>query len=324
MEIIIIALATFGLVAFFGFLFEQFSANRDRQRFSEPPGERFKVDGHELHALIEGRDQPGPSVVLEAGIGGSAQEWSLILPQVGQFAPVIAYDRAGYGWSSEGPAPRDPVRLVDELHSLLEQASFSGPLVLVGHSFGGLFMRLFADTYPDRVAGMVLVDSAHPDMLQKRDIDDEMKRLRRVELFKRVGMLRLMMRNVLRDRVDNLPPEVRASYVAYNLLNTGTVPTEAFPIFSEGIELSDSLGNIPLVVISRSPVETSGSRRWQEYQEDLLNLADGSRRIVSDRGNHYVQLAEPEIVVRAIRQVVEQVRGRNERFNEMDDVADLN
>jgi len=105
-------------------------------------------------------------VILETGADDVAEIWSLVQPGVAGFTQVCAYDRAGLGQSDPGPEPRDSVRVVEELHTLLTTAGVGGPYVLVGHSLGGMYMRLFADEYPGEVVGLVLVDSAHIDQLE--------------------------------------------------------------------------------------------------------------------------------------------------------------
>jgi pimeloyl-ACP methyl ester carboxylesterase len=111
---------------------------------------------------------PGPTVILECGIGGATScNWGWVEPEVARFARVVAYDRAGLGWSDPGPLPRDGRRIVSELHTALRNAGVSGPYVFVGHSYGGLLARLFTDAYPDEVAGLVLAEPSHPELFRR-------------------------------------------------------------------------------------------------------------------------------------------------------------
>jgi pimeloyl-ACP methyl ester carboxylesterase len=126
-----------------------------------PPGKLVDVGGHRLHITCMG--EGSPTVVLEAGLSCTSLDWSHVLPAIAQFTRVCAYDRAGCGWSDPGPWPRTGQTIVNELHTLLDEGGVTGPLVLVGHSYGGLLVRLYASYYPDAVAGLVLVDAAHED-----------------------------------------------------------------------------------------------------------------------------------------------------------------
>lgn len=132
------------------------------RRIYPPPGELVDVGGYSLHINCVG--EGSPTVILEAGSGANSVDWANIQPEVANTTRVCAYDRAGTGWSEPGPEPRDLQQIAGELHTLLGNAGIGGPYVLVGHSFGGLYVRMYAEMYPKEVAGMVLVDSSHPDM----------------------------------------------------------------------------------------------------------------------------------------------------------------
>jgi pimeloyl-ACP methyl ester carboxylesterase len=131
------------------------------RRIYPPPGELVDVGGHSLHINCVG--EGSPTVILEAGSGATSVDWANIQPEVANTTRVCAYDRAGSGWSEPGPEPGDPQQIAGELHTLLGNAGIDGPYVLVGHSFGGLYVLMYDDLYPNEVEGMVLVDSSHPE-----------------------------------------------------------------------------------------------------------------------------------------------------------------
>ncbi len=128
---------------------------------SQPLGRMVDVGGYRLHINCAGRGNP--TVVLIAGSGDFSFDWSLVQPDVSRVTRVCSYDRAGIAWSDPGPTPRTMRQDAYELHKLLGAARVKGPYVLVGHSIGGLIARVYAEQYPDEVAGVVLVDPTHED-----------------------------------------------------------------------------------------------------------------------------------------------------------------
>ncbi len=155
-----------GLVALavIGAIYQAFATEIYR-RLYPPPGELVDVGGHSLHINCVG--EGSPTVILESGSGATSVDWANIQPEVANTTRVCAYDRAGSGWSEPGPGPGDPQQIAGELHTLLGNAGIDGPYVLVGHSFGGLYVRMYADLYPNEVEGMVLVDSSHPEQSKR-------------------------------------------------------------------------------------------------------------------------------------------------------------
>ena len=153
----------------------QFLASWNSRRRFSPPGRLVDIGGHSLHVLEMG--QGSPAVVLESGLTATSAVWGWIQPAVAEATRVLAYDRSGIGWSDESPDPHDAATVARHLASLLDRLAVDGPVVLVGHSMGGLFVRVFADLFPGRVAGMVLVDPAHPDQLER--FPEEVVRLQR-------------------------------------------------------------------------------------------------------------------------------------------------
>ena len=126
-----------------------------------PPGQIVDIGTTKLHLNCTGAGSP--AVVLESGFPGSSLDWSLVQPVTARFTRVCSYDRAGFGWSEAGKAPRSSQQIAEDLATLLSRANVTAPYVLVGHSLGGLYVRAFASKFPERVAGMVLVDSTHED-----------------------------------------------------------------------------------------------------------------------------------------------------------------
>jgi pimeloyl-ACP methyl ester carboxylesterase len=140
----------------------QFVMTRIDARRYPAPGEMVDAGGNRLHLYCTG--EPGaPTVVMDSGLGGTVLDWQLVQPELAKSTRVCTYDRSGMGWSEAGAQPRTSEQIAGELHILLGNAEVRRPYVLVGHSFGGTNMQVYASQYPGEVAGMVLVDSALED-----------------------------------------------------------------------------------------------------------------------------------------------------------------
>ena len=125
------------------------------------PGQLVDVGGYKLHINCMGKGSP--TVILESGQGDYSLTWAYVQPQIAKITRVCSYDRAGLGWSDPSPNPRTASKQVEELHTLLVNSAVQGPYVLVGHSRGGMLVRMYAHNYPNEVISMVLVDSLHEE-----------------------------------------------------------------------------------------------------------------------------------------------------------------
>jgi pimeloyl-ACP methyl ester carboxylesterase len=255
---------------------------------------------------LECRGQGSPTVILEAGAGNDASNWdtvglpagsrqTAVLPGVAAFTRVCAYDRPGTiggevtHRSDPVPMPRDAVAMVADLHALLTAAAIPGAYVLAGHSFGGLVARLYAATYPDEVAGLVLIDAAHEDYYDR-------------------------VRAVLTPdqwTAFTQPPAVLASDPAFERIDVDASATAM-----REAAAASPLTPLPLVVITHgrpwdwppaSPVAELEAL-WTPLQEQLAALVPDGRLIVAEESGHFIPGDQPEVVIAAIRQVVDAVR----------------
>jgi pimeloyl-ACP methyl ester carboxylesterase len=210
---------------------------------------------------------------------------------------VCAYDRAGMGWSEIGPEPRDAKQITGELHTLLSKADIEGPYVLVGHSFGGMYMQTYAARYPDEVAGVALVDSStEPDQFSQRsEARDSYEPQKQsfavvprlvqfgVSLLARLGVVRLLFK--LDPASPELPPQQRAQIDALTPSTRGVsttageflTPTQTRRLGSQG-----SLGNKPLAVVTAGKSEPS----WLKLQDKLATLSFNSIHRVVKGATH--------------------------------------
>lgn len=242
-----------------------------------------------------------PTVILEAGLGGDHTTWALVQPEVAKLSRVCSYDRAGLGQSAPAPVPRTSADVVADLHRLLESAGESAPYLLVGHSFGGLHTRLFAATYPDEVSGMILVDAVHEDW------------------WRRGAAL--------------LPAKVNGESPLFDELrryfeSEGGTPHEN----GEGIDIAASaaqvrggggFANKPLIVLVAGipdvlpaglpeELQMTLSRLLQaELPAELVKLSTNSIKVEVPNSGHDIQRQHPDVVVAAIKPLVEISRSGN-------------
>jgi pimeloyl-ACP methyl ester carboxylesterase len=305
---LIVALAALGAV------YQATAAAADARAYP-PPGELVAVGGHRLHLYRQGAGQPGPTVVLEYGLGGVTPVWGWVQPAVAQFAPVVSYDRAGLGWSDPDDEPLDAPNVSRRLHTLLRAAGVEGPYVLVGHSLGGLLARAYADRYPEEVAGVVLVDSSHPEQAERLPalaVGMQVSRLlyELLPLAARVGLIRIA--GLAEDSAAGLPPRHRAEAAAFlasvRHLEATRDEARAMPTIAAQVSRTGSLGDRPLTVLTAGAGAVEG---WAELQAELAALSSrGTQRTIAGAAHLglLTHREHAEVVAAAIHEVVEAVR----------------
>lgn len=309
---------------------------RDRRRLP-PPGRLIDIGGRRLHLIESGTGQT--PVIFESGISASGLNWTHVRSEVARFTLAYAYDRAGLGWSDQAESPRLASRLVDELHALLGAAGVPTPYVLVGHSFGGLLVCMYAVKYPGEVAGLVLVDPLpagewlHPRPEQSRMLGSGIALARRGAWLARIGVVRLALalltggaRRVPKG-IARLTSGAGESFLSRIVGEVGKMPPEVWPMIQahwclpksfEGLAaaleaLPGSSAEATQTVLPRAiPLTILSARHCtaaELAERDALtrNSARG-RHIVAANSGHWIHLDEPELVVRAIREMVESVR----------------
>lgn len=309
-----------------GVTVERLMEQSDRRRFP-PPGRLVPVGNRRLHVMCSGERRQGePLVVMEAGMASWSFYWRLVQPEIARFARVCSYDRFGLGWSDPAAGLRNPQRIAADLHQALQLAGESPPYLLVGHSLGGIFVRQFARMYPDEVYGMVLVDSAHEDQIERMPwARNEAKNINGfftfLALLHRVGILRLLGKSVLARFTSLTTPEEKRIFLATLLasryfetsrnesasLLTPVPPTERLLSFDEKPLIIIQAGGQPESLPRGYTQDRWAEQRraWDEIQRDLLKLSTNSRLVVAEKSVHAVQLEQPEVVINSIKHTLE-------------------
>jgi len=287
-----------------------------------------------LNIYCTGRGSP--TVIFDSGLGDGTRTWGLIQPAVAEHTRACSYDRAGLGFSDPPARPSTSANVVDDLHQLLHAAHIKPPYVLVGHSLGGMHVKLYAETYLPEVAGLVFVDPSHEDLGKGAwAIDPESR--------KTYAPYMEALHRCLEARPDD--------FVAGSELvkNCGPFPDPHYNAAINAVEMQlgkqhgrqqarvseqenvwftsadqvraayRPLGDIPIIVLTheaspRGPDETQEQRNaknklWIDLHDQIASMSTRGKRRTVDNAGHYIQLDQPEVVIDSILEVVRTARG---------------
>ena len=322
-----------GMVA--GAIYQAVASSTDAKKYP-PPGAIYHVGDLDLHLYCAG--EGSPTVILEAGAGSPSSGWVWVQEKVAVFTRVCSYDRAGFGWSSPASGPLSSEQVAATLHELLAVAGIPGPYVLVGHSDGGVYVRAFQALYPPEVVGMVLVDSSHESQNLRfppaylSTLQQQAWMMKACQAVAPFGVVRLT-----RLWTQLLPQAILSTQQGAAVLSTmyrasycgaSADELEAVSDFLSQPQGPASLGDLPLVVISaglsldemlaqtpRAAIALMGEDTFaqivqisHDLQTELVNLSTQGRQVIAEESTHNIQWDQPDLVVDAIREVVEQAR----------------
>lgn len=314
-----------------GATYQYIATKLDEQKYP-PIGKMVDVGGYKLHMIDQGTG--GPTVVMDTGLAGYCLDWSFVQPEIAKFTRAITYDRAGYAWSDESPLERTSENVVKELHAMLHNTGVPAPYVLVGQSIGGLNMQLFASMYPNEVAGIVLVESSHQDQMEKLprvDYPVYFKPAIAVILAK-LGIARRFNGYFNTDTFEKYSSIQDWNALLYNSQKLTTKYVRAVMYELSNLEqslnqLKDTgsyLGDKPLIVLTagKQPTyeESEGwmtqkqvdqrNKAWPALQADLVTKSSRGKQIIAQNSGHTIQYDQPEIVIEAIREMVDKLRNK--------------
>jgi pimeloyl-ACP methyl ester carboxylesterase len=268
------------------------------------PSGMVDVGGYALYYECSG--QGSPTVILEAGMGSESSYWAGVIAGVEETTRVCAYDRANLGRSDEARTPRTFQDASRDLQALLVNARIGGPYILVGHSLGGELVRIFADQYPEEVAGIVLVDAAHPDMGPR---------------------LLAGLPPELADEPENVMTWRQLFNWISDLKGSPYPNPEGWDTKASNaqVKATKPMGDLPLVVISQNPdnpffatiippslteTNTQLQQIWQDLQVELAGLSTNSTHLIAARAGHNIPIEEPALVVESILELANEIRSR--------------
>jgi pimeloyl-ACP methyl ester carboxylesterase len=228
-----------------------------------------------------------PTVILETSGMAPLECWAKVQPAVERFARVVSYDHAGYWGSEPGPKPRDARQIARELHTALQDARIPPPYVLVGYSFGGPFVRVFAGLYPEEVVGLVLVDPSQEVAFEwLRDNHPEVNRITEQDVA-RQDEWGCSWASLDQARAARLSPGLPVALITCTRHDRSTLMGQLMPI-------------------------------WLDAHRNWLRGVPGSRHVVTGKSGHGIVFEEPELVVETIREVIDRGRGAGARNRDRD------
>jgi pimeloyl-ACP methyl ester carboxylesterase len=232
----------------------------------------ISIGDRRLSIDCDGEPGHSPTVVLIAGGGRTAKDWSSVQPAVSKFARVCSYDRAGFGESDKAAVKLQSVNeVVDDLHAMLKASGEKGPFILVGHSIAGIYARSFVTKFPGEVTGLVFVDSSHEEQaLRLHELDPKGPGLNdttaRLGFFVKTG--------------EHLEWRTELPLI---VLGHGKPFPRAKQMTEEQWAAWDHI--------------------WRAFQEDLAKRSTHGEFRLAEESGHFIQRDQPELVIQAIRDV---------------------
>ena len=302
------------VLALGGIVYQALATARDNRRF-QPPGQMVNIGGRRLHLVIMGDAKGRPTVLLEQGMGSFSSNWYWVQTELASDTRVIAYDRAGLGWSDPPPGVHDAYDSAADLGQGLAAAGIAGPYIVAGHSYGGLVARAFTDLYPNEVVGLVLVDASHPDQWAHFPAS---RNGWTIALGNRVlnwlawpGIVRLF---DLESKARRGLPERPAAEMKAILAQprSWSTSSRSLAIWNEKtrprINQARPLDGLPLSVLSVTEQSGYTAETLTALQAELPTLSTNSAHYTIEGATHESLVSERQhalVVVGAIRQVLE-------------------
>lgn len=313
--------ATLGLVATMGIggiIYQSVAETSDLSQWPAP-GRLFDIEGDLMHLYCQGTGSP--TIVVEQGIGGYHDDWHDMNSELARLTRVCAYDRAGMGYSASlGRVVRSD-EVAGRLHKLLSAADITDDLILLGWSVGGIHVRNYHKQFPDKVAGMILVDSSHEQQESRMPGARPPQGFDPRRMFAYLGPFGAIRLSGYFERVTELAPgsdehklRTKAVYNQSHWALAYYAEVDAFAMDQSMNQSPPSLGDLPLTVLTRGKEVTQGGilqereKAWQVLQQELAALSSQGTQIIAYNSGHSIHLDQPELVFNAAQEMLAKIR----------------
>lgn len=335
-RILLALLALLILILVVGVIYEALGKKNAAEKYP-PRGQLVDVGGRKMH--IDCRGTGSPTVILESGLGtGGTLDWTLVHDEISGFTRTCAYDRAGIMWSDPKDTPQRASAVVEDLHTLLKGAGINDPLVLVGHSIGGPYTRTYVGKYGDQVAGLVMVDPSHPDQVARLgkvvgvnvDPKQSLTVMHVATALSWTGLTRFLISRVEKPKLRTAAESKRlgdslaisAAYGSTSVKGSRS-ELEGFDDTMADARAVHSFGNRPLIVLTAmapmTPAQLKGlslkaedgarfKQEWKQLHTEQAAFSTRGRQQLVPDATHYIQVDRPDVVIAAVREVVDTVR----------------
>ncbi len=285
-----------------------------------------------------------PAVIFDAGLGDSTIAWALVQPAISKKTMTCSFDRAGLGFSDAARRPSTPINQSEDLHALLQAAHIKPPYILVGHSMAGMNVRVYADKYPDDVAGLVIVDGSHEDQTErmwsvdpgrrayyKKNSDAQLKKLSQCVGYAKQGLVKgtpeykscigdFGLPDARYSAAINAAQDKYTITPAWQAANVSEEENFSYESADETRATRKNFGDMPLFVLTHSPPakskgETQDKRNrytlaWKELHLQVAAMSTRGVNIIVPNSKHYIQYDHPQVVVDTVLEAVNIVRGQ--------------
>lgn len=297
-----------------GFVYEQISEYIDTKTL-KAPGQIVQVGDHKMHIYCTGENKNGSStVILEAGGGDNYTTWHRIQLEISKYTKVCSYDRSGLGFSEATKDQRTNDDIVIELESLLKNANINGPYVVVGHSLGGFYSRLFTERNIVQVKGLIQVDSAVEEEAKFEEGDTPLivrAQSGIIDFLFRIGVARIVMH--IDPSIANIDKDIANIQIAFKstMYKSRNKYGDGYKSFDniQEIESASNFGNLPVVVLAADKLQQQATLDFgvdsENWHPNLAKkLSNNSKYIMVKNSNHYIQQDQPQVVIDQILSLI--------------------